>query len=80
MKYLVWAAVCLIAVMWLLRAKSMASGTGVPDKPAAEPESGGEAMVRCAYCGVHVPQSEAIVNQAGSPFCCEDHRLGHVSR
>jgi uncharacterized protein len=76
MKFLVWAAVCVIAVMWLLRKKDSGAGADMRDE-AAQP--GTEAMVRCAHCGVHLPQSEAIVNPAGRPFCSEEHRLQHVT-
>lgn len=31
-----------------------------------------EAMVRCAHCGVHLPESEAITNAGGS-FCSQVH-------
>ncbi|MFM7011517.1 MAG: PP0621 family protein [Betaproteobacteria bacterium] len=31
-----------------------------------------EAMVRCAHCGVHLPESEAI-NKAGVSFCSQAH-------
>lgn len=31
-----------------------------------------EDMVRCAYCGIHLPQSESIVEN-GQGFCCIEH-------
>jgi uncharacterized protein len=31
-----------------------------------------EAMVRCAHCGVHLPESEAIT-KAGVNFCSQAH-------
>lgn len=44
-------------------------------KPPARDRRGGEQdMVRCAHCGTHVPESEAI--QDGNRFyCSERHRL-----
>lgn len=30
-------------------------------------------MVRCEYCGLHVPESEAI-NAAGHRYCSAEHR------
>ena len=30
-------------------------------------------MLPCAYCGVHVPESEAI-SRAGKIYCCDEHR------
>lgn len=32
-----------------------------------------EDMVRCAYCGVHHPQSESI-SKNGKNFCCTEHQ------
>lgn len=32
------------------------------------------AMVPCARCGVHLPSSEALVDDADQPFCSEAHR------
>lgn len=32
-----------------------------------------EDMVRCAYCDVHLPKSESIVEH-GKYFCCTKHR------
>jgi len=30
-------------------------------------------MVRCAQCGLHLPESEALSYQ-GKYFCCREHR------
>lgn len=39
-----------------------------------------ENMVRCAYCGVHHPESESITGN-GHNFCCAEHsRLYSQSR
>lgn len=37
---------------------------------------GGEDMVRCAHCGVHLPKSESILVH-GAFFCSEEHRRLH---
>ncbi|WP_418287992.1 PP0621 family protein [Melaminivora suipulveris] len=71
MKYLVLAAV--IAVVWAL----WRSGQRRP--PPAAPRAGKrqpdapEAMVRCARCGVHLPQSQALLED-GRSYCCDAHR------
>jgi uncharacterized protein len=36
-------------------------------------------LVRCAECGVHTPNSEAVV-AAGHRFCCADHARRHAAR
>ena len=33
----------------------------------------GEAIVRCAHCGLNLPQSEAL-GDGGRWFCSDDHR------
>jgi uncharacterized protein len=47
---------------------------GRPSPPAARTK-GGEDMVRCARCGVHLPRSEGIMS-GGEFFCSEEHRRG----
>lgn len=41
--------------------------------PAARAQVGGEMMVRCAHCGVHLPASEAI-SAGGRTYCDRAHR------
>lgn len=54
------------------------SGPQAPGKdghPAAS-RAVSEAMVRCEYCGIHLPRSEALLLQ-GKTWCGEEHaRLG----
>lgn len=33
----------------------------------------GTRMVRCAHCGIHIPENEAL-HRDGQPYCCEEHR------
>lgn len=35
-----------------------------------------EDMVKCAYCGVHMPISESTLSK-GNYFCSNEHRLLH---
>lgn len=35
-------------------------------------DSNAERIVACAQCGLHIPQSEALI-RAGQPYCCEAH-------
>jgi len=44
-----------------------------PPEAAVKPKQ--ESVVACVHCGVFVPQSEAMPDEMGRPFCCEDHRL-----
>jgi hypothetical protein len=57
----------------------MGAGMGqqAAGKPAPYPadeaaNSHAERMLACAQCGLHVPQSEAVM-RAGQPYCCTAH-------
>ena len=39
---------------------------------AAQAEANAERMVACAQCGLHIPQSEALM-RAGQPYCSTAH-------
>ena len=66
----------LLAVYWILKSFRRRVDRGEPKSPAA----GGEDMVQCAQCGVHLPRSESITTQ-GSFFCSAEHqRAHHVGR
>jgi uncharacterized protein len=45
-------------------------------KPGARPLSSGN-MVRCDYCGLHVPENEALLS-GGRRYCSREHeQLDH---
>ncbi len=71
MKYLVLAAV--IAVVYALWRSGQRRVPRRPPGPA-QPRPP-EPMVRCARCGVHLPQSQALLEGERS-YCCEAHRRG----
>jgi len=62
----------LLAVYWILKSFRRRVDRGEPKSPAA----GGEDMVQCAQCGVHLPRSESITTQ-GSFFCSAEHQRAH---
>lgn len=78
LKFLLLAAL----VLWLLYSpwvrkliRGALSGEPSPPPSEAKPESAQPvAMVPCAHCGVHLPASDALANDAGQPFCSEAHR------
>jgi uncharacterized protein len=41
---------------------------------ASPPVEKSDNVVRCAICGVHTPESEAILS-SGQYYCCEAHFL-----
>jgi uncharacterized protein len=70
MKYLVLLVVLVVAFgIW----RSRRSADGKPSGKASHPPAPPQDMVACAYCGVHVPQADAI-RLAGHTFCSSEHR------
>ena len=66
-RLLFWIAVIAIGV-WLWRRLKNPS-------PAKQPTpEQTQAMVRCAHCALHVPQSEALEHDANW-YCSNDHRI-----
>ena len=62
----------LLAVYWVLKRYRRRVDRGESKPPAA----GGEDMVQCAQCGVHLPRSESITTQ-GNFFCSAEHQREH---
>ena len=88
MKFGLWLLIAVVAVLWFNHAKRQrlkqrppppAATTGHP--PAAEhpaENQAGELIVACAYCGLHVPRSDAVVGPDGAAvYCSESHRRLH---
>lgn len=74
MKLLLWGAIGFLVVMWLLRDRNAGHASA---HRASERSAETEAMVRCAYCDLHVPASESVVAASGAVFCSEEHRRRH---
>ena len=43
-----------------------------PGPAATQADANAERMVACAQCGLHIPQSEALM-RAGQPYCSTAH-------
>lgn len=71
MKFLLLLVVFGVAV-WMFTARGRAPQ--VPPKPRRQGRSAPMPMLACAHCGVHLPQSEALTDAAGRPYCSEAHR------
>jgi uncharacterized protein len=79
-KLLLWMAVGLVVVLWLLHNKKISkkNDTMRSKKTAANAATHpAESMIQCAHCGTHIPASESIAGSSGSVFCSEEHRRLH---
>jgi len=56
-----------VAVWWL------AKGFRRKDPASGAPQAAPEQMVNCDYCGLYLPQGEAIA-ESNRFFCCNEHR------
>jgi uncharacterized protein len=60
-------------ILWRLVKK-----VGVEQEIPPSPVKQGGKMVRCAYCGLHFPEKEAIYEE-NVIFCCEEHKMVNYS-
>lgn len=69
---LLFLALVVVGIVWLL--KRAIAGPGEPEEARGAAPAAGE-LVRCAHCGVNLPQSEAYVapGAGGRQYCSEEH-------
>jgi uncharacterized protein len=74
MRLLWWLGVAL-AALWLLRRamRSLRARAAAATPPVAAPTTAPQVMVRCAHCGVHLAQADAVEAQ-GRHYCDTSHR------
>ncbi len=74
MKLLVLLA-AIALLLWLLRGGRNRVGRDAAPPPSAAPRiAAPEPMVACDWCGLHLPQTDALPAPDGRHFCCTDHR------
>ena len=66
---LIFFVILLIAFLWREARKPKARDAEQKRKPAAKPQ----AMVRCAHCGLHLLEADAVPGARGV-YCSEAHR------
>jgi len=71
LRLLVWLAL-ICAGWWLLRKRARPAA---PPPPPARAPARAEPMVDCAHCGLHLPASEAVRDDAARAYCCPEHRV-----
>ena len=64
----------LLLVYWILRSYRRR----VDRRGARPPAAGGEDMVQCARCGVHLPRGESVTTQ-GQVLLLAEHQRAHQS-
>lgn len=64
-------------VIWLLKSRRRGGGAAPAAPRASRPAAPAkpQAMLACAHCGVHLPQSDVVADAAGRPYCSDAHRL-----
>jgi uncharacterized protein len=71
-KFILLLVLGLLLAYWILR--GYRRGVGGRATGAAVP--GGEDMLRCEHCGVHLPRSEGVLTR-GRFYCTPDHQQAH---
>lgn len=65
-----------LALMWWFgKGRRRQSLDDAPPPPAPAQGATPQAMVRCAHCGLHLPQADALADADGRPYCSQAHRL-----
>jgi uncharacterized protein len=75
MKYLIWLVVILAAIWAFKRSRRAVKPPAEKATPPATPSN----MVGCAYCGLHLPQEEAVTGAKGL-YCSTEHRAAALDR
>jgi uncharacterized protein len=76
-KFLLWVIIIVLVVAWFMRQTTVKARDPATDTATASQASqtgGGERMIQCAHCGLHVPASESIADATGVAYCSEEHR------
>jgi uncharacterized protein len=78
MKYVIWVAIIFAGLWWI---RQQRSGANAPSKK----NKGSNVMLPCAHCGLHIPESEAVLgppksNGAQMPYCSQQHLQQHQGR
>jgi uncharacterized protein len=72
-KFVFWAIVFAIGFGLFKFAKILERKSAARRAARPDPDAARELVLSCAYCGVHVPASEAIMS-SGKAYCCVEHR------
>ena len=73
MKFLLLLVVLGVAV-WVIGVRRRGSSAPPPSPRHPAGDGPHEAMLACARCGLHLPQTEVLIDAAGRAYCSEAHR------
>lgn len=77
MKYVV-AVVIVVALLWLIRRQRRRPAPPPSSRPQGDTGTSAPAlMARCARCGVHLAERDAV-RAGGEVFCSDEHRVEHA--
>jgi uncharacterized protein len=79
MKYLLVLAVVVVAIWFWRRGRQEEMRSRPPPPPTPPAVGAPKAMVRCAYCGLHLPATDAI-NGPDGIYCSAAHRKAAESQ
>jgi uncharacterized protein len=74
MKFVLLIGLALI-VLWFFRRPANRPSRAANARDGRAPER----MVKCAQCGIHLPESESIADGAAH-YCCAEHRRAAQDR
>ncbi|PCJ39691.1 MAG: hypothetical protein COA99_10150 [Moraxellaceae bacterium] len=67
----------IVAIVTLIKRGQQKNHHNPVQPPSVETVSDTETMKRCAECGVHLPEKEAISYQT-LHFCCNEHKKAYL--
>jgi len=76
MKYVIWVAIIFAGLWWIRQQRSGANS------PLNKKNKGSNVTLPCAHCGLHIPESEAVLGPAKSngtqtAYCSQQHLHQH---
>jgi uncharacterized protein len=76
MSRLLWWLLLGLGAWWLMRRLRGGSAGAPPAQqpPTARPQPAQTIMVRCVHCGLHLPQADALTDDAQRSYCSAAHR------
>ena len=81
MRILFWLVIGFLVYAWfkqMMRPRMRGKDKAAPGAAAPGAAAQVESMVRCGHCGLHLPASESIKDDAGTAYCSEQHRREHA--